>query len=94
MYVQNGSVIFYAKNEPLLDIVGQLIIIGALPEDIINEYRHEWISPYSYCGVAPKGTGTNSSVWVITRIEVNLDGTTTEGTATGAWDDRTTLIYT
>lgn len=58
-----------------------------------TEKKHEFIEPYSYCGIALPNTPETSPTWEITRIEVFLDGTTDVKTATGAWTNRTTLIY-
>ena len=58
------------------------------------EKRHEWISPYSYCGVAPNGTLDSASTWEIKRVEVLLDGTTNIMSASlVSWDNRLTVIY-
>lgn len=58
------------------------------------EKRHEWVSPYSYCGTAPSGSLESANVWEIKRIEVLADGTTGIKSATGvAWDDRLTSTY-
>jgi hypothetical protein len=59
-----------------------------------QEKRHDWVSPYSYLGKAPDGSNESSDVWTISRIEVEVDGTTTVTTATNvAWTNRTTIIY-
>ena len=58
------------------------------------EKRHEWVSPYSYCGVAPDGTLDSASTWEIKRIEVLLDGTTNIMSASlVSWNDRLTVTY-
>jgi len=58
------------------------------------EKRHEWVSPYSYCGVAPDGTLDSASTWEIKRVEVLLDGTTNIMSASlVSWNDRLTVIY-
>jgi hypothetical protein len=57
-------------------------------------FLHEFIDPYSYCGVASKNTSESSAVWKITRVEVLEDGNTIVGTAVGAWDNKENLIYT
>lgn len=56
--------------------------------------EHDLQPPYSYMGTAPLGTLTSSPVWVISRITINLDGSTLVQTATGAWTNRYSLIYT
>lgn len=63
-----------------------------LPPGII--FKHSWDAPFSFCGTALEGTNESSSSWEISRIEVFLDGTTDVKTATGAWTNRLTLIYT
>ena len=58
------------------------------------EKRHEWVSPYSYCGVAPDGTLDSASTWEIKRVEVFLDGTTNIMSASlVSWNDRLTATY-
>lgn len=59
------------------------------------EVLHAWDSTnsYDYMGVAKYGTATSASTWTITRIIVASNGTTTTGTATGAWDNRASLTY-
>jgi hypothetical protein len=56
--------------------------------------QSDFQSPYSYIGVAISGSDVSSPVWNISRIEVNNDGSETTLHATGAWTNRTTLIYT
>lgn len=56
--------------------------------------EHDLQPPYSYMGTAPLGTLTSSPVWVISRITINTDGSTIVQTATGAWTNRYSLIYT
>lgn len=56
--------------------------------------KHDWVSPYSYCGTAPVGSLTSDAVWTITRITINNDGSTTSSTLIGVkWDDRYILPY-
>ena len=58
------------------------------------EKRHVWVSPYSYCGVAPGGTLDSASTWEIKRVEVLLDGTTNIMSASlVSWNDRLTVTY-
>lgn len=60
-----------------------------------KERRHDWVSPYSYCGTAVLGSSNSASVWSITRIQVSVDGATTKTYATNvAWDDHLTETYT
>lgn len=55
---------------------------------------HDWVAPYSYCGLASVGSLTSEAVWTITRITINNDGSTTSSTLTGVkWDDRLTLPF-
>ena len=56
--------------------------------------EHDLQPPYSYMGTAPLGTLTSSPVWAISRITINANGTTLVQTATGAWTNRYSLIYT
>ena len=59
------------------------------------EVLHVWdaTNSYDYMGVAKYGTATSASTWTVTRIIVASNGTTTKGTATGAWDNRASLTY-
>jgi hypothetical protein len=59
-----------------------------------NTVRHEYSEPYDYLGVAPSGTLESSPTWDITRLTIYLDGTALNQTASGAWTDRASLIYT
>jgi hypothetical protein len=61
---------------------------------VIFERRSDYQQPYLYCGEAPQGTSESTSIWNIDRITINLDGTTLTETATGAWTNRYSLIYT
>jgi hypothetical protein len=56
--------------------------------------KHSFVPPYSYCGVAVEGSADTDEVFRIARIEVLANGTTNVMSATGAWNDRLTLIYT
>jgi hypothetical protein len=57
--------------------------------------KHDYVDPYSYCGVALEGSLTSANVWTITRITISFDGTVTTATATNvAWDNRYTVPYT
>ena len=70
---------------------GDLVITGGTGA---VEKRHEWVSPYSYCGVAPNGTLDSASTWEIKRVEVLLDGTTNIMSASlVSWNDRLTVTY-
>ena len=50
-------------------------------------------SPYHYIGRAPVGTSTTATGWIISRIEVASDGSTSTLQATGAWSNRASLSY-
>ena len=56
--------------------------------------RSDWVSPYSYIGVAPYGSSETDYVWTITRITINNDGTvTTSILHNQRWSDHLTLTY-
>ena len=70
---------------------GDLVVTGGAGA---VEKRHEWVSPYSYCGTAPDGTLDSASTWEIKRIEVLLNGTTNIMSASlVSWNDRLTTTY-
>lgn len=59
-----------------------------------NARRHEWTGTYDYCGTAAVGAAESASVWTITRIAINSNGSVTTGVATGVkWTDRATATY-
>ena len=55
-----------------------------------NAVLSDTTAAYSYMGVAPSGTAVEDD-WYITRIPLNNPNAPLH--ATGAWTDRTTLIY-
>lgn len=56
---------------------------------------HDWVAPYSYCGVAILGTPESAAGWKITRIEVFLNGSTETKQANNVrWTERQTINYT
>lgn len=55
--------------------------------------RHDTQLPYDYLGWAIDGTPESSTGWTITRLTITSAGTTTKGTASGAWSNRTSLTY-
>lgn len=64
-------------------------IESALLEAKGNERRSDWVDPYSYCATAINNSSESASVWKITRILSNNDGSVTSGVSTNVkWDDR------
>jgi hypothetical protein len=63
------------------------------PAGIASARRHAFATPHSYTATAPAGTADSASGWTVTRITVAAAGTTTTGTASGAWTDRASLTY-
>jgi hypothetical protein len=65
-----------------------------LTEGGSNIARAAWSSPYHYYGSAPSGTAESSTGWTIHRTTTDADGlVTATGTASGAWNNRTSLTY-
>jgi len=63
-------------------------------QPFLREIRFDIVSTTSYYGKAPKDSLESSPVWTITRIVVDIDGTTTVTTAINvAWADRLTINY-
>lgn len=57
--------------------------------------KHDYVDPYSYCGVAISGSLTSANVWTITRIDIDNSGTVATAQAINvAWDNRYTVPYT
>jgi hypothetical protein len=58
------------------------------------ERRSDFVDPISYIGKAPGGTLENQPLWTISKIVVDVDGTTVKTVAVDvAWTDRLTAIY-
>lgn len=63
--------------------------IGGSGTTTTYENRHDWVSPYDYCGIAVSGSSETVAVWTITRITVASDGSTTSTTLTNVkWSER------
>jgi hypothetical protein len=63
-------------------------------QPFLREIRFDLVGTSSYYGKAPKDSLESSPVWTITKIVVDIDGTTTVTTASNvAWTDRLTVIY-
>ena len=61
-----------------------------------GEVRSDFVSPYTYIGLANAGTSESTASWLIRRSEFDAGGTyvsTTTATAV-EWDDRLTASYT
>ncbi len=68
-------------------------ILKIVTKDIYVK-RQDFQTPYSYCGIAAPGSEETDSVWKITRLQVNLNGTITTATATAVkWTERYTATY-
>jgi hypothetical protein len=66
-----------------------------MPAGPINfERRSDFQTPYVYCGEAPVGASESTPVWEISRITINIDGTTLTESAVGSWTNRYSLTYT
>ena len=62
---------------------------------VSGERRHEFASPYIYCGTAPIHTLDSATIWTLTRITSNANGAITNtAIAVDSWDNRSTTIYT
>lgn len=56
--------------------------------------RHSYTYPYSYNGSAAAGTPEASTTWILTRVQVLLDGDVVTTYATGSWTNRVSATYT
>lgn len=68
-----------------------------LEDELRQDYQPEGTlyTFYSYMGIAPKDSSESASVWQITRITHNPNGSTITAIAEDvAWDDRYAVIYT
>lgn len=70
---------------------------GRILRTVINSVytrKHDYVEPYSYCGITSRGNTDASETWTIYRIETSENGTVTTTTATDvAWNDRLTATY-
>jgi hypothetical protein len=80
---QNKDGLFYNSTTTLWE---------NLPSVFIRE--SDYVYPYQYSGTANFGTATSSIGWTIKRIDFTTAGSPITLEATGAWDNRTSLIYT
>ena len=73
-------------------VIANIIPVGT--GGIEYALRHDFVSPYSYCGKALANSLETENVWTINRIEVFDDGTTTITSATNVdWTNRYTHTY-
>jgi len=56
--------------------------------------QSDYVYPYQYSGTAQSGTSTSSPTWTIKRINFTTPGSPVTQSATGAWTNRYSLIYT
>jgi hypothetical protein len=68
-------------------------IQGVTGPSIILIRESDYVYPYQYSGTALFGTLTSSPTWEIKRIDFTTPGSPITLSATGAWDNRTSLIY-
>ena len=65
------------------------------PGGLTKEVRHAWASPHDFIGTASIGSSEDDEVWTITRVTINIDGSTDSTTRTElswlnrhiGWDD-------
>lgn len=81
----NGLVTDYVDGTGALQVFPTAIVYTRLNDN-------DTINFYNYCGTAPIGTPTSGS-WLIRRINWTTTTPVTQE-ATGAWTNRTSLIYT
>ena len=54
----------------------------------------DYVYPNHYSGTANINTPTSSPTWTIKRVDFTIPNSPVTLEATGAWDNRTSLIYT
>jgi hypothetical protein len=61
-----------------------------------GEVRSDFVSPYTYTGLAPAGTSESTASWTIRRSEFDAGGSFVATLTASAveWDDRLTASYT
>jgi hypothetical protein len=44
------------------------------PLGLPQQRRHDWVAPYSYCGVAAAGVAESAAGWKVTRLTISTTG--------------------
>jgi hypothetical protein len=68
-------------------------IQGVTGPSIVLIRESDYVYPYHYSGTSLFGTLTSSPTWEIKRIDFSTPGSPLTQSATGSWDNRTSLIY-
>jgi hypothetical protein len=58
-----------------------------------TQSKSDYVAPYQYSGIASVGVLESENGWTINRIDYTTPGSPVIETAIGAWDNRTSLIY-
>lgn len=66
---------------------------GATGQSAQREARSDWSSPYSYIGIAAKGTSETTALWKVARIQVSGSTVTVKQATPIKWSDRYTATY-
>lgn len=73
---------------------GDKVTMAVYASDIGQTVKSDVTSVYAYLGVAPSGTATSSSGWLVTRVTFpTVTAAAVFTTGTGAWDSRAGLTY-
>jgi hypothetical protein len=92
---RNEALDFKNETEALKD---ETISIKEQTEEFykqtVRERRHDYVHPHSFLGNAPLGSLDSDPVWIIYKILVNEDGSSSKTKAENvAWTDRLTINY-
>jgi ribosomal protein S30 len=95
--VWNGTAYGLTPNAPFMRRITLPDASGtiALTSDLQGEVRSDFVSPYTYTGIAPAGTSQSTASWKIRRSEFDAAGThvaTLTATAV-SWNNRLTASY-
>lgn len=94
-HVDTGYSIEHARSQSTSKVPSSKLVDDELNKKAdIKEKRFFSNSGYKYFGVAPYGTLESESLWTITRLLINIDGSVTKSTVINAkWTGVLTINY-
>lgn len=91
-YIQTNPYTIYGPKDSGSWPAG-ISLVGPTGPIVPAKILSDFVSPYSYIGVAPSGSSELSNVWKITRINVTQATPSTSVATNVAWTDRLSAVY-
>lgn len=91
-YIQTNPYTIYGPKESGSWPAGALLV-GPTGPIVPVKILSDFVTPYSYMGVAPSGSSELSNVWKITRINVTQATPSTSTATAVAWSNRLSVAY-